>query len=74
MNDRQESPPKVGLKAVFASVLASFGGVQSRERHERDFEHGRARDFIIVGIIVTVLFIAAIWGLVTLVMGFAGSH
>ncbi len=72
MTEEQKDEPKVGLGAVFASVLASFGGVQNRERHERDFKHGRARDFIIVGIVITLLFIAVVFGVVKLVMGLAG--
>ncbi len=73
MSDHKEKAPRIGLRAILGSVLASFGGVQSRERHERDFQHGRARDFILVGVLVTVLFIAAIWGIVRLVIGLAGA-
>ena len=56
---------------VFSSVLASFAGVQSDKRRRRDFRHGRPRDFIIVGVVLTGLFILAIWGVVSLVMKLA---
>jgi hypothetical protein len=54
---------------VLGSVVASFFGVQSNAARERDFKHGRARDFIVVGLFLTLLFILALWGLVQLVMG-----
>jgi Na+/melibiose symporter-like transporter len=51
-----------------ASVLASFFGVQKSETRERDFQHGRARDFILVGLLLTALFIFLLWAVVRLVM------
>lgn len=62
---------KLGLIQVFSSVLASFFGVQKNETRERDFTHGRARDFIIVGIVLTLAFILAVLGIVQLVMHLA---
>ena len=53
---------------VFSSVLASFFGVQKNVNRERDFKRGRARDFIIVGAILTILFVFTVWGVVQLVM------
>jgi hypothetical protein len=53
---------------VLGSVVASFFGVQSNAGRERDFKRGRARDFILVGVLLTTLFILALWGLVQLVM------
>ncbi len=70
MADRDEEE-RLSLWQVFSSVLASFGGVQSEERRRRDFTRGRPRDFIIVGLLLTVLFILAVWGLVRLVMALA---
>ena len=66
-----EETPKLGLLQVLASVLASFLGVQSNEKRERDFTQGRARDFIIVGLVLTLLFILLVWGVVKLVMSLA---
>ena len=62
---------KLGVGQVFASVIASFIGVQSNEKRERDFTQGRAKDFIIVGLVLTLLFILAVWGVVQLVMSIA---
>ena len=63
-----KEPDKLSLVQVFGSVLASFFGVQKNANRERDFKRGRARDFIIVGVVLTVLFILAVWGVVQLVM------
>ena len=62
---------KLSLIQVFSSVLASFFGVQKNETRERDFTHGRARDFIIVGIVLTLAFILVVLGIVQLVMHLA---
>ena len=67
MNSRQP-----GFFDVLKSVLASFIGVQNEKTRERDFTHGKAWHFIIVGVILTVLFILAIGGVVTLVLSIAG--
>jgi Na+/melibiose symporter-like transporter len=63
-----EKDGKLSLLQVFGSVISSFIGVQKNATRERDFRHGRARDFIIVGVVLTVLFILAVWGVVQLVM------
>ena len=54
------------------SVAAAFFGVQSGRNRERDFTHGRAAHFIIVGVLMTLVFIAAVWGAVRLLMHSAG--
>jgi hypothetical protein len=54
-----------------SSVAAAFIGVQSSRNRERDFHHGRPRDFIIIGLLFTLLFVLGVWGIVTLVMKFA---
>lgn len=58
---------------VFGSVISSFVGVQKNTTRERDFKRGRARDFIIVGVVLTLLFIVSVWGVVQLVMRAAGK-
>lgn len=62
---------KLNLFQVFVSVVASFFGVQSNEKRARDFTRGRARDFIIVGLVLTLLFILTVFGIVKLVMSLA---
>lgn len=63
-NDRQ----RLGFLAVLGSVLASFIGVQKDEIRQRDFSKGRARDFILVGVLLTATFVLVVWGVVQLVM------
>ena len=67
MEDRKPTE-KLSLVQAFGSVMASFMGVQKNATRERDFRRGRARDFIVVGVVITLLFILAIWGVVQLVM------
>jgi len=58
--------------SVLGSVLASMFGVQSNRRREQDFTHGKPSQYIIIGLLVTVVFILTIWGVVSLVMNLAG--
>lgn len=69
-----EQEQKLPFHQVLASVLASFIGVQKNATRERDFSRGRPRDFILVGILMTVIFVLAVWGVVKLVMGLAAGH
>lgn len=62
----------VSLFKVVLSVMSAMIGVQSSKNHERDFAKGRPAAYIIVGIIMTVLFILTIWAVVNIVMSFAG--
>jgi hypothetical protein len=66
-----ERPEKLSFLQVLGSVLASFAGVQSTEKRERDFRLGRPRDFILVGLLLTLVFILLVWGVVQLVMRLA---
>jgi hypothetical protein len=63
-----QSPSFLG---VLGSVLASMFGVQSNRKREQDFSHGKPSQYILVGLLVTVVFILTIWGVVKLVMKFA---
>ncbi len=62
MNDQnehpQERPPT--LWQMIKSVNASFFGVQSKANRERDFKHGKASHFIVIGIFMTLLFIGGV--------------
>jgi len=62
----------ISLFKVVLSVMAAMFGVQSSKNHERDFNKGRPAAYIIVGIIMTVLFILAIWTVVNIVMSLNG--
>ena len=67
-----ESEKAPTLWQVTKSVLAAGFGVQSNENRERDFKHGKPGQFIIIGLIFTLLFILGVWGLVVLVLNLAG--
>jgi len=58
--------------SVLGSVLAGMFGVQSNRKREQDFTHGKPSQYIIIGLLVTVVFILTLWGLVRLVMKLAG--
>lgn len=62
----QDSEPKrpQSFFSVFRSVGASMFGVQSSDKHKEDFAHGSIGAYIFVGLIATLLFILAVWGLV----------
>lgn len=62
---------KLSFMQTAGSVLASFIGVQSDAKRERDFTHGKASDFILIGILLTAGFVFAVLGVVMLVMNFA---
>ncbi len=70
MNEKKES---VSLLAVIKSVLAAFFGVQSTKNRERDFTHGKPWHYIVVGLLMTGIFLLLVWGLVALVLKLAGK-
>ena len=57
---------------VLGSVLASMFGVQSNRKREEDFTHGKPSQYIVIGLIMTTVFILTIWSVVSLVMKLAG--
>lgn len=59
------------LKDVFISILASFIGVQKSKNQKRDFARGRPMQFIIVGVVLTVVWYVAIYLIVKLVLKLA---
>lgn len=63
---------KVTLWQAFKSVNASFFGVQSRANRERDFTKGKPHQFIIVGLVMTVVFIGGVILAVKIVLKNAG--
>ena len=54
------------------SVFAAFFGVQSSRNRVRDFKHGKPVVFIVVGLIVTALFVLTVLLAVKLAMKNAG--
>lgn len=61
------------LWQVISSVAASFFGVQSSRNRERDFKHGKAAHFIVIGLVATVVFIGLVILLVRLALHQAGQ-
>lgn len=72
MADKKLPHEGLSILQVFQSVLAASFGVQSNLNRERDFTKGSAKAFIMVGLIVTVMFILTIFAIVTLVLKAAG--
>lgn len=72
MNQEKENRQTPSFFSVLGSVLASMFGVQSSKKHEADFARGKPIHYIMVGLLVTVVFILTVWGVVKLVLAFAG--
>ena len=72
MNQENENRQTYSFFSVLGSVLASMFGVQSSKKHETDFTRGKPIHYIMVGLLVTVVFILTVWGVVKLVLAFAG--
>mgnify|MGYP002652713301 CR=1 FL=1 len=67
-----EAERKPTLLQVIGSVLAAFFGVQSSRNRARDFTHGRAIPFVIVGILLTLLLVGSLILIVRLVTSNSG--
>ena len=59
----------LGLRAVLSSTIAAAIGVQSSDNRRRDFEQGRARDYIFAGIAFTIVFVLTMIFIVRTVLG-----
>lgn len=68
-----ESEKETNLFRVVLSVIAAMFGVQSNKNRERDFTKGRPAVYIVVGLIMTLVFILVLWTVVSLVMSTAGA-
>ena len=53
---------------VLKSVLSAMIGVQKKKNLEKDFAKTSATPFIIAGIVMTLVFIFAVWGVVQLAL------
>lgn len=53
---------------VIKSVLSAMIGVQKKKNLQEDFSKSSATPFIIAGIIMTLLFILAVWAVVQFVL------
>ncbi len=59
---------KPSLFDVVRSVLMAFLGVQSGANRERDFTRGNAGVFIAVGVVLTLMFLVAVYAVVQLAL------
>ena len=73
-SDDTKDMPSPAFLGVLGSVLASMFGVQSNRKRAQDFTHGKPWQYILVGLLVTVVFILTVWGVVKLVMKFAAPE
>ena len=63
-----------GLLAITLSVIASFCGIQTAANHDRDNTHIDRygfKPYIIIGIVLTLLFVALVYLVVQIVLHFA---
>ncbi len=68
----QDPFSRPSLFQVILSVLASFFGVQNRQNFERDFKHGKAAHYIVIGLAMTIVLVVALVSLVKLVLRVSG--
>ena len=72
MSEQSDNKKKPTLWQVIVSVNAAFFGVQNSRNRERDFTQGKASHYIIVGVIMTALFVGALVFIVKMVLRSAG--
>jgi len=65
-------PERVTLLQTIGSVLASFFGVQSSKNWARDFTHGNALTFVLVGVTLAGGFVLTLLTVVKLILRHAG--
>lgn len=57
-----------GLKQIIKAVAGAFIGVQSEQQRQQDFNSQSPMPYIIVGVVMTVLFVAALVTIVSVVL------
>ncbi|MGB4074635.1 DUF2970 domain-containing protein [Pseudomonas sp.] len=70
MHEDENKP--LTLWEMLQSVLSAALGVQSGKNRSRDFTRGKPSHFIILGVLFTAVFVLVIFGIVKLVLHFAG--
>lgn len=66
-----QSQSSLSIWRVIGSVLASFFGVQSSANRTRDFQSGKARQFVVVGLIMTAACCLTLYLIVLMVIWLA---
>mgnify|MGYP003600903945 CR=1 FL=1 len=70
MDDQSNKPPT--FWQVLHSVMAAAFGVQSAKNRSRDFSHGKPSQFLVMGLLFTVVFALTLFGIVKLILYLAG--
>jgi uncharacterized membrane protein len=68
MEPPEDKVKKPNLIAVIGSVISAAFGVQSSKNRERDFTHGKFRNYVITAIIFVGVFIASVFTVVQIVL------
>ena len=73
MSDEPPLPKRPSLLQEIGSVLASFFGVQSSRNRQRDFTQGSAVRFLVLGLVMTAVFVLVVYSIVQLVIRSAAT-
>lgn len=68
MEQPEDKVKKPSLIALIGSVISAAFGVQSSKNRERDFTHGKFRNYVITAIIFVGIFIASVFTVVQIVL------
>ncbi|MCY1284642.1 hypothetical protein D9M68_459880 [compost metagenome] len=72
MNDQNKDEKPITFGQMLHSVLAAAFGVQSGKNRARDFSQGKPSQFILLGLLFTLVFVLVLFGVVKLVLHLAG--
>ncbi len=72
-NEQQDAPTKPSTLQVIASVAAAAFGVQNSKNRKRDFEQNSILPYIIGGVVFTVVFVGAVYLVVSTVLRSSGA-
>lgn len=65
--DREDDDGLTLLQLVGSALAAAFG-VQTSRNRERDFSRGKPIQFIVIGVVLTALFVLMVAGVVSIVL------
>ncbi|HLV16381.1 MAG TPA: DUF2970 domain-containing protein [Pseudomonas sp.] len=68
MDQHDDDKRPLGWGELLQSILAAALGVQSGRNRTRDFSRGRPVQFIVLGLLFSLIFVLVILGLVRLVL------
>lgn len=71
MDDPADNKPPTFWQMLHSVMAAAFG-VQSSKNRARDFSHGKPSQFLILGLLFTLVFALILFGVVKLILHFAG--